>query len=199
MVETSTIPRIGVSAFELARLALVYIEAAADLSAELRYGDMAALKHLLTELTVRTSTKQNLPKKEAPQHLVKIIGEREKMVTGTAALYWRAYAWLKLVTVWCLARGEDSTWIDASSLTYSDTTGLNGVLSRTKTTVPGKKIRRRETSIFKEAYVLEEDWLRTGFEPGKKLRSLVKTSSPSLTPRWKFSENVGLKFKTEWH
>ena len=55
MVETSSMPKTGVSAFERVRLALVYIEAAADLPAEMRYGDRPALKHLLRELAVRAS------------------------------------------------------------------------------------------------------------------------------------------------
>ena len=79
-------------------------------------------------------------------------------------MYWRAYAWRKLVTIWCLTRGEGSNWLEASSLTYSSSTGLKGRLTRTKTTGPGKNVKTREINVSSEAYICAKDWLRTGYE-----------------------------------
>ena len=77
--------------------------------------------------------------------------------------YIRGYLWLKLVTFWGVIRGEDSTYLDPASLKMNER-GLKGRLTQTKTTGPGKKVRIRHFEVCKDAYFVDADWLKTGFD-----------------------------------
>ena len=164
MAEQASIPDVGVSCYERCRLALIYIEAAADRPVGERFGDHASLKMQLKELSMRTSKAKTGAKREAPQYLTSMIRSMEKLVVGDGLAYWRAYAWLKLLTIWSLVRGEDSTWLDARTLVYEEGLGISGKLSRTKTTGPGKKVKTREVHVCSRAYVAEPGWLKAGWE-----------------------------------
>ena len=58
----------------------------------------------------KPAARQSDTKREAKQYLVAMIPMMEKLVTGAHAMYLRAYAWLKLVTIWAVVRGGDSSW-----------------------------------------------------------------------------------------
>ena len=156
--------RRGTSSYARARFGVVYAEVAADLPAELRLGDSAALHLCIKELSLRSSKKNLAPKREANQYLTAVLMKMEKVVTGGHELFIRAYAWLKLVTIWAVLRGEDSTWIDADSLKFTAGEGLAGNLTKSKTTGPGKKTKHREIVVSVGAYVLEPDWLESGWK-----------------------------------
>jgi hypothetical protein len=55
------------------------------------------------------------------------------------------------------------SWIDPSTLVLSST-GLSGVLTRTKTTGGGKRVRTLPIYISVNAFLVNEAWLRTGLE-----------------------------------
>ena len=82
--------------------------------------------------------------------------------------YFRAYAWLKLVTFWSALRGDDSTWITPSSIFFTKVSGMTASLYQSKTTGPGKKSRSREICISQLAFLMEEEWLETGLKLWRK-------------------------------
>ena len=153
----------GTSSYTRARFGIVYAEAAADLPADQRHGESAALQLCIKELALRSSKMNSAPKREANQYLSAVLIKLEKMVMSSQELFIRAYAWLKLVTIWAVLRGEDSTWIDAESLCYTPGSGLVGNLTKSKTTGPGKKTKHREIVVAENAYVAEAEWLGTGW------------------------------------
>ena len=113
---------------------------------------------------MRTSKSKTAPKKEAKQYLSAMLPMLEKVVMGAHTMYLRAYAWLKLVTIWAVVRGEDSTWLEESSLRFDPQVGLQGNLKKSKTTGPGKKVKHREVFVSVEAYIVEKGWLKEGWE-----------------------------------
>ena len=102
-------PKRGTSSFARAKMALSYSEAAADRPTEMRLSESAALKLCIQELSLQTSTRMKEPKREAKQFLTHMVGKLEFMVVSAQEMFIKAYAWLKLITIWSVLRGEDST------------------------------------------------------------------------------------------
>ena len=154
----------GSSTFDRLRYAVVYLEAAAGTDAENQLGNDSCLKGTIKELAYKESCAIEEEKKQAPQHLIRILARWEEAVCdGSTPAYLQGYLWLKLVTFWGVIRGEDSTYLDPASMKLIER-GLCGKLTQTKTTGPGKKVRIRHFEVCKEAYFVDADWIRTGFE-----------------------------------
>ena len=151
----------------------MYAEAAADRPMEPRLGDAPALKLCIQELTTRPSKARLAPKKEAKQYLTSIVILLERAVMASQEMYLRADAWLKLITIWSVIRGEDSSWLDESSLEYKSGLGLRGNLSKSKTTGPGKKTKHREVFVAVEAYLEKKGLAR------RRLATLGACPSPT--------------------
>ena len=81
-----------------------------------------------------------------------------------ADTYARGCAWLELLAFWTVLRGEDSTWIDASSLKWDERIGLQGLLSQSKTTGPDRKIKARTIQLPLEAFFLDPSWISVGLK-----------------------------------
>ena len=165
MSDLSTRKGSGVSTFERARYAYLYAEAAVGKDKKARIGDSASLKATIKELTLKVAGKSEGKIKQAPQLLSSILVRLEMFVlTDTNPTYLRAYAWLKLVTFWGALRGDDSTWMIPSSVTWSEKAGLKAALHQTKTTGPAKKTRTREIHISPNAFFAQKDWIPVGLD-----------------------------------
>ena len=155
---------VGVTTFDRARCAVLYLEAAAGVPEDSRLGSNLSIKGSIKELVLGVSQRNAVEKRQAPQHLSRILESWEMSVLSEAQpLYLRAYLWLKLVTVWGVLRGEDSTWLDPKTLTYDPVLGLSGQLTQSKTTGPAKKICIRTVRISPSAYLVDPQWLASGF------------------------------------
>lgn len=154
----------GVSSYERVRLALVYVEAAVDPPVHLNFGDLAAPKLLMKELALKAEETKASAKREAPMLLLALLLRMERLVLGDGPNYIRAYAWVKLIAFWAAIRGEDGSWLQASSLVLTAGVGFVGNLLRTKTTGVGKKVKPREIFVADNAYLWKKDWLRCGLE-----------------------------------
>jgi hypothetical protein len=165
LTDLSTGKSAGVTTFDRARCAVLYLEAAAGIPEESRLGSCVTIKSTIRELVLEISQKKAVEKRQAPQHLSRILENWEKAVLSDAQpLYMRAYLWLKLVTVWGVLRGEDSTWLDPRSLSFDPLLGLNGQLLQSKTTGPAKKVRIRTMRISPKAYLVSPEWLPVGLK-----------------------------------
>ena len=103
---------VGLSTFERARYAVLYLEAAAEIPAPKRIAESEGVKATIKELTMQAAGGRTYHKKQAPQHIVKLLEVLEKVVVDEGLeKYTRAHAWLKLVTFWSVLRGEDSSWL----------------------------------------------------------------------------------------
>ena len=153
----------GESTFDRLRYSVIYLEAAAGIKAPDQIGNDPSMKGTVKELAYKASCEKDEEKKQAPQHLVHILKEWEEAICSEdTPEYLRGYLWLKLVTFWGVIRGEDSTYIEASSIKKS-ARGIRGRMTQTKTTGPGKKVRIRTFEVSSEAYFLDQEWLEIGF------------------------------------
>ena len=75
----------------------------------------------------------------------------------------RAFAWVRLVKVWGALRSDDLGGLLPGELQRLDR-GLKGMLDRTKTSGPGKRIRWLAIWIDEGAWVAERRWLDIGLE-----------------------------------
>eukprot|EP00971_Amphidinium_carterae_P323717 6433353-Amphidinium_carterae.2 len=66
-----------------------------------------------------------------------------------------------------------------------DADGIQGPLPVTKTTGPGKMVRMERFAVGQGAYLLDEDWLKRGFEVWQTMRraaDLAETTGLLLFP-----------------
>ena len=165
MNDLSTHKRAGLTTFERARFAITYAEAAVGKEKEDRIGDSLSLKSTIKELMLRMAGKSSGVTKKSPQMITCILFRWEAyLLNEENPTYMRAYAWLKLICFWTVLRGEDSTWITPSSISWKSTSGLKASLSQTKTTGPSKKVRSREIFVAAKAFLIDESWLKVGWD-----------------------------------
>jgi len=100
---------------------------------------------------------------EAPRYArAHVIAFERIVVDPEAPLFQRLYACWKLMSVWAALRFDDHRGCGTGAL-HMSTRGLEGGLSRTKTTGQGKRVALRPVMISKCAYIAEPDWLSTGW------------------------------------
>jgi len=103
-------------------------------------------------------------KSEAPCYVrAHVVAFETVVLDEVAPLYYRLYAWWKLVSLWGVLRFDDHRGAGTGVLRLSSR-GLEGCLQRTKTTGQGKKVQARPLLIAHEAYVAHASWLRVGWE-----------------------------------
>ena len=77
-------------------------------------------------------------------------------------LYKRFLAWVLAVRIWISARGDDAQGIPPHKLRLKPL-GMIGEMDRSKTTGPGKKVRRRPIVVSHSATLSGKPWLTEGF------------------------------------
>ena len=103
------------------------------------------------------------PTRKAPLLPVAMVCSLELAVCDSSQpLCARGFAFYKLLKLWAACRSGDLTGLNPASLVLSSE-GLQGVLERTKTTGPGKRIRYLPIFISCKAFLVSPDWLATGF------------------------------------
>ena len=93
----------------------------------------------------------------------------DRLVVGDAPVCVRAYMWFKFLTRWAAARGEDSSWLRAVSVTMVVGSGLVDTLLRTKASGPGNEVKSWEIFVAHDAFLCEKDWLRYGYGLGEEV------------------------------
>ena len=100
-------------------------------------------------------------RKKAPRFLVMMIISLELYVVGEAPTYKRFIAWTRLVKLWCVFRYDDHRGMVMSRLMKRQW-GLEGMLERTKTSGPGKRVQVRPFFLSQGFYhrcTLGAHWL----------------------------------------
>ena len=77
--------------------------------------------------------------------------------------YLRGVAWLRLLKVWGSLRFSCHNYLTPSRLSMFEGE-LYGVLKKTKTTGPTRRVRELPLHVSKMAYIRFQSWLSTGFE-----------------------------------
>ena len=105
-----------------------------------RLSDSQVLRNTVNQLTADLESKAP-PRRKAPMLPVAMIGAMELAVSDVALpCYLRCFAFYKLVKLWTASRCSDMSGLDPATLRLTDL-GLSGILDRTKTSGPGKRMR----------------------------------------------------------
>ena len=114
------------------------------------------------------------PLRQAPRYpLVIVLAlEREVMDAGVAAGY-RCHAWWHLLSLWASLRFDDHRGLSPGGVQLT-VRGLEAVLSRTKTTGPGKRVTSLPLIVGYGAYLQESAWLVTGWQLWQTMAPFVR-------------------------
>ena len=141
---------------------LSFMEKAGGVRPEERFSTLPTLRNTVNQLTADLEAKAP-PTRKAPMLPVSLIGAIELAVSDTSLpLYARAFAFYKLVKFWTASRSGDLTGLAPASLRMTEH-GLSGLLDRTKTSGPGKRVRFLPIFISKRVYFMNAEWLSTGW------------------------------------
>ena len=148
---------------------LLFMENAGEFPLEEQLGRSPAVKNVLEEINLQLSEEAPQFAKKAWHLPLKVVICLEGMVLDYGLeSYVRCYAWYRLIKLWSGMRFSDTQGMDHKSLEWR-AHGITAVLTRTKTTGPGKKVSLLRIWISKECWVHDETWISTGFELWLKL------------------------------
>ncbi|CAE7027742.1 unnamed protein product [Symbiodinium natans] len=141
---------------------LAFMEKAGGVPEQARFSTHTVVRNTVNQFVMELESGAP-PKRKAPLLLVAMIASLELAVLDDALpLYTRGFAFYKLLKLWTACRSGDLTGLSPSSLVLSSD-GLQGVLERTKTTGPGKRVRYLPIFVSRRAFLVSPDWLTVGF------------------------------------
>ena len=119
---------------------------------------------LVTVDTRTAELEQGAPetRRAAPLPLIMVASLELAVMDSSLPRYWRAFAWVRLFKVWTSSRTDDLLGVLPSSM-HLGSRGLKGVFDRTKTSGAGRRVRWLPFFISRGAWVVEQEWLETGF------------------------------------
>lgn len=152
------------SAPEAAYKTLMFLEFAG----EVEEGDMlhrsSAVKNALEEAQLRLATSELRPSRQARLIPLAIVIAMEEMVLADEMLpFSRAYAWYRLVEIWAGLRFDDTRGTPNRGMELREN-HLVGVIHKSKTSGPGKKVLLLPFYISREAWVSRYNWLEVGWK-----------------------------------
>ena len=115
------------------------------------------------DAAARLAAKAPLPVKAARFPILFVTGLEDLVMDVGTPSFSRFMAWVRLVKLWAALRSDDTEGLVPRDLRLT-TTGMEGLLQRTKTSGPGRKHRYLPFYVHKKAYLLHPGWLQTGFE-----------------------------------
>ncbi len=120
-----------------------------------------ACKELMAGLTARADGQGG---QQAPRPTCGLLMRLEMLVADISQPPWiRAYAWWKLLQCWSALRFDDHRGIVPAAV-IEESGGLIFDLTRSKTSGSDKRTELRPSGISYEAYLLESDWIKMGWE-----------------------------------
>ena len=143
------------------------------------------VKSRLAELEVGKTQVRKAP----PPSVGMLIALELAVVSIENPAYFRALAWVVLLCTWACMRfgGLDPNRLQLGSR------GLRGVLTRTKTTGPGKQVKETPIFVSRRISLTGSDWLRAGYDLwdsfGHKFRDyfVLVSDSKMEAPRPKYA------------
>ena len=148
---------------------LLFMENAGEFPLEEQLGRSPAVKNVLEEINLQLAEEAQRFAKKAWHLPLKVVVCLESIVLDCGVeSYVRCYAWYRLIKLWSGMRFSDTQGMDHKSLEWQ-AHGITAVLTRTKTTGPGKKVSLLRIWVSRDCWVHDETWISTGFELWMKL------------------------------
>ena len=154
---------VGRSAIGRAVQALNFMEKAGGLPEPRWLSQHPLVKATHNELLVTMASGATRATRKAPQMPCLLMLKFEGFVVDDSLqLYWRLFAWYRLLRVWACLRFDDHRGLLPSSLRLVGGS-LRGTLVRSKTTGAGKRREELYLHVDRMAYILESSWLEVGW------------------------------------
>eukprot|EP00435_Cladocopium_sp_Y103_P049064 s1069_g14.t1 len=148
---------------------LLFMENAGEFPVEQQLGRSPAIKNVLEEISMQLAERAPKFTRKAWHFPVKVVLTLEEMVLDCKLeSYVRCYAWYRLIKLWSGMRFSDTQGMDHKTLEWQSH-GVTAVLTRTKTTGPGKKISLLRIWVSQDCWLQDETWISTGYELWLKL------------------------------
>ena len=153
----------GLSALQGVAAGFTFMEACCGYPRGSRLVDEPLFEAFQKELIAGFSGQGLAPLKQAPRYPVGLVLalEREVVDPGVPVCY-RCFAWWLLVALWASLRFDDHRGLAPGAIQFTPR-GLEAVLSRTKTTGPGKRVASLPMVIGYGAYLKQPGWLEVGW------------------------------------
>ena len=143
--------------------ALSFMERKGGVAADQRWADLPILKNFVNQATHHLEIGAP-PTKKAPLLPLMLVGALELLVTDKSApMFARGLAFYKLLKLWTACRTNDLSGLNPASLRLTKF-GLVGLLERTKTTGPGKRVRHLPIFIAASVGFMSSTWLEQGLK-----------------------------------
>ena len=148
---------------ESAYKSLMFLEYAGEVPESDQLCRSPAVKNALEEAALRLQSVELRPTKNALLLPVALIMAWETHVCDEQETnYSRIYAWFRLVKLWTGMRFDDTKGTPNRTLEMTEF-GLKGIINRSKTSGPGKRIILLPIYVSKEAWLVEREWLIVGW------------------------------------
>ena len=144
---------------------LMFLEHAGEVPEADQICRSAAVKNALEEAAHRLQAiEQKTTKRQALLLPVSIVVAWEAhVVDESVSNYARIYSWFRLVKLWTGTRFDDTKGAPSSTMELLEW-GLKGIIDRSKTSGPGKKVIHLPFYVSKEAWIHEKSWLLAGWK-----------------------------------
>eukprot|EP00913_Durusdinium_trenchii_P028161 g26404.t1 len=142
---------------------LMFLEYAGEVPEADQICRAPAVKNALEEAALRLQSVELKPSRKALVLPVSVVISWEAHVCDeNMPNYPRIYAWFRLVKLWTGMRFDDTKGTPNRTVEMLDY-GLKGVIHRSKTSGPGKRVILLPFYISKEAWIVEKEWLLVGW------------------------------------
>ena len=148
-------------ALKVVHQSLVYLEEISEIAPAARITVRPRYSNLLAELLSQTTP--GAEPRQAPRPLVKVLEAIERTVVDyREPVFIRLSAWFYLLQTWCSLRFDDHRGLEPGLLRNPETS-LTGVLTRSKTHGPDKRIQRKPVFLDKSGWFAVKKWPDVGF------------------------------------
>ena len=152
------------SAPEAAYKTLMFLEYAGEVEEAEFIHRSSAVRNALEEAQLRLSSTEIRPSRKALLLPLAIVAAMEDMVVDDDRTpFSRAYAWYRLVKIWAGLRFDDTKGTPNRSMELKET-HLLGVIHKSKTSGPGKRVLLLPFYVSKESWVSRHNWLSVGWK-----------------------------------
>ena len=143
---------------------LMFMETSAEILKPQQISVHPSVSNAMQEIARFLESASHSETRKANMLPVKVVMALERSVMHiSTAKFVRAMGWYKLVKIWGALRHSDAQGIDYSSIRVCPR-GLEAVLTRTKTTGPGKSVKTVKLYVSKDAWLEAPTWLSVGWE-----------------------------------
>jgi len=164
----------GLSVLEGVASGFAFMEDACGYARGQRLVDAPLFDAYLKELIAGYAVAGKEPLRQAPRYpLCLVLALEREVVDEEVAACYRCHAWWHLLSLWAALRFDDHRGLSPSAIRMT-ARGLEAVLSRTKTTGPGKRVSELPLIVGYESYLREPAWLATGWELWKSQAPYVR-------------------------